>query len=398
MSQDQTRKREGRLSRWAGTLCQVLMGAAMGLWFAGRLFPLAEAGCPFGRYLLAMAWLMLSLVLGGLVQTVVHEAGHLVFGLATGYRFCSFRVGSWMLVKTDGRLGLRRMHLAGTGGQCLLAPPERTDGKMPYRLYNYGGVLLNLAAAALCGLLAWLCRGHWALAVLLEGQVLMALGDAALNGLPLRIGGICNDGYNALLCRRDPAALDSFWIQLRVVEQQSRGLRLKDMPAEWFALPTEEQMTNELTAVRAILAENLAMDKGQLEEAARLCDWLEGPGKALVDLHRSLLLCDRVFCALVLGRTDAALLARWDAKPQRKFRRQMRTFLSVVRTEYAAALLQEQDMAKAARLREEFERCARTYPYKGDLQAEWELLALAQAKTVPMKDRTGENEVCKIPK
>ena len=398
MSQDQTRKREGGLSRWAGTLCQVLMGAAMGLWFAGRLFPLAEAGCPFGRYLLAMAWLMLSLVLGGLVQTVVHEAGHLVFGLATGYRFCSFRVGSWMLVKTDGRLRLRRMHLAGTGGQCLLAPPEMPGDKMPYLLYNLGGALMNLAAAVLFGLLAWLCRGQWALAMLQEAQVLMALGDAALNGLPMRLGGICNDGYNALLCRRDPAALDSLWIQLRVVEQQSRGLRLKDMPAEWFALPTEEQMTNELTVALAVLAENRAMDTQNLEEAERLCIWLEEPAKAVMGLYRSLLLCDRVFCALVLGQMNEALLARWDAKPQRKFRRQMRTFLSVVRTEYAAALLQEKDPAKAGRLRTEFERCARNYPYPGDVESERELMALAQAKTVPMKDRTGENEVCKIPK
>lgn len=377
MAKEQTKKRGRRLSCWSGSLCQVLMGAAAGFWFACRLFPLAEAGISFGRYLLAMAWLMLALVLAFLAQTVVHEAGHLVFGLATGYRFCSFRVGSWMLVKAEENLRLRRMKLAGTGGQCLLAPPETPGDAMPYLLYNLGGALMNLAAAALCGLLAWLCRGQWALAVLLEAQALMALGDAAINGLPLRLGGICNDGYNALLCRRDPAALDSLRIQLQVAERQSRGQRLKEMPEEWFALPTEEQMTNELTAVRAILAENLAMDKGQLEEAARLCAWLESPGKAVVDLHRSLLLCDQVFCALVLGQVDDALLSRWNAKPEWKFRKQMRTFLSVVRTEYAFALLWEKDQAKAARLRTECEHCARRHPYPGDAQSELELLALA---------------------
>ena len=30
------------------------------------------------------------------VQTIIHEAGHLVFGLLTGYHFSSFRIGSFM--------------------------------------------------------------------------------------------------------------------------------------------------------------------------------------------------------------------------------------------------------------------------------------------------------------
>ena len=37
-------------------------------------------------------------------RMALHEGGHLAAGLATGYGFVSFRIGSIMLLKKDGRL------------------------------------------------------------------------------------------------------------------------------------------------------------------------------------------------------------------------------------------------------------------------------------------------------
>ncbi|MDR3269990.1 MAG: M50 family metallopeptidase, partial [Peptococcaceae bacterium] len=61
------------------------------------------------------------------VQLIVHEAGHRVCGLLTGYRFLSFRVFRWMIVKRDDTLQLKEFSLKGTMGQCLLVPPDRID-------------------------------------------------------------------------------------------------------------------------------------------------------------------------------------------------------------------------------------------------------------------------------
>ena len=132
------------------TLCMVLFGAALGI-FAGKdLFEIVE-GVSFGEYLLHVAWLIVMMTAAFYLQTILHEGGHLVCGLLTGYRFVSFRIGSWMVQRENGRLRFHRYTLAGTAGQCLLAPPELTEGKIPYKLYNLGGVLANLLAAALAG-------------------------------------------------------------------------------------------------------------------------------------------------------------------------------------------------------------------------------------------------------
>ena len=42
---------------------------------------------------------MLFFIIGYLLHIIVHEAGHMVCGLATGYRFVSFRVASLMWEK-----------------------------------------------------------------------------------------------------------------------------------------------------------------------------------------------------------------------------------------------------------------------------------------------------------
>ena len=57
-----------------------------------------------------------------------------------------------MLLKKDGRLQFCRYQLAGTGGQCLLAPPPWREEGFPSLLYNLGGPAANLLSAALCGL------------------------------------------------------------------------------------------------------------------------------------------------------------------------------------------------------------------------------------------------------
>ena len=53
----------------------------------------------------------------------IHEGGHLICGLLTGYRFVSFRAGRFICYRRQGKLRIGRYQIAGTGGQCLLGPP-----------------------------------------------------------------------------------------------------------------------------------------------------------------------------------------------------------------------------------------------------------------------------------
>ena len=337
--------------------------------------------CPAGvsRPLWALG-LAAAFLLALLVQITLHEAGHLVCGLLSGYRFCSFRVGSLMWMREDGgRLRLRRLRIAGTGGQCLMSPPEMAEGRLPVTLYNLGGPLANLLTAALALAPRGPAERGPLLSVFLLFFAVIGLFLAAMNGIPLRLGGIDNDGRNALSLGRDPAALWAFWVQMRVAEAQARGHRLREMPEDWFSMPGDEALQNPMTAAQGVLACNHLMDEGRLAEADRAIAHLLAVSRGLPGLYRGLLVCDRVTAEL-LGEARPAVLADFLSQGQVKFMGQMKRFPSVLRTRYLHALLAERDPAKAAAIRARFEKVAGTYPYPADIASERELMALGDAR------------------
>ena len=163
---------------------------------------------------------------------------------------------------------------------------------------------------------------------------------------------------------------------MKISEQIAKGLRLKEMPEEWFGIPEDDEMQNSMTAAMAVFYENRLMDQHKFEEAGELIDKLCSMNTAIVGLYNNLLACDRLYCELI-GNEDEQVINNLRTKEQLKFMKQMKKFPSVLRTEYAFSLLYEKDMTKVNQIKEQFEKCAATYPYASDIESERELLQIA---------------------
>lgn len=372
-------KKPGSAGRtWVSVLFSLLLGAAAGIlilnymehYSGERRFP--------GEAFLLFALCLFSFYIALLFQTVIHEAGHLVFGLLTGYRFLSFRIFSWILVKEDGKLRFRRYSLAGTGGQCLMIPPELQNGSMPVLLYNYGGAILNLITAALFFALSFLLPASSFFRLFLHLLALTGTFVAVTNGVPLHLGPVDNDGSNALSLLRSREAVRAFWIQLKVNEQVAKGVRIKDMPEDWFVLPSEEELrTSSLSAGIGVLAASRLMDQHRFSEADALMERLLGMESRLSGLYRSQMLCDRIFVELI-GPNRSELLESYLSTEQQKLMKAMKSSLSVLRTSFALALLSERDSAKAEKIEADFDRVAARYPYPCEAEGERELMQFAR--------------------
>ena len=142
----------------------------------------------------------------------------MVFGLLTGYKFSSFRVFNWVLMRKNGKFQLKRYTIPGTGGQCLMIPPELVDGKMPCFLYNMGGCIFNALTVIACVALS----GVLPPAVWIIGAV-FGIILVAMNGIPRRKN-ISNDGSNALSLGKDPEAMRAFWQQMKMAEAMVKRL------------------------------------------------------------------------------------------------------------------------------------------------------------------------------
>ncbi len=370
------KKKTSRIGEILAVLIYLIIGGVCGILITDTMNTLPLGEDLFWELLLFAASLLL-LVLVLYLSTLLHEGGHLIAGLLSGYGFSSFRIGNLMIVKEGGKLRFRRLSLLGTGGQCLLTPPPLVNGKCPYVLYNLGGSLSNLFFAALFFGLSFLCGALPFLRMLLLMAAFIGFAFALANGIPLRTGMVNNDGRNTLEMRKNPRALYAFWLQLAINEQTAEGVRLRDMKEEWFLLPEEESWDDALLSTIAVFCENRLMDAHRFEEARHLAERLLAHGEGVLGLYRSLLTADLLYLCALSGDKDAAS-ALYDKK-QKGFMKQMATFPAVIRTELALSLLFG-DKEKQKRTEALFERVKKTHPYTADIESEEELIALLYEK------------------
>ena len=320
--------------------------------------------------------MLVFLYLSFFIHIVLHETGHLIFGLMSGYQFSSFRIGTHMLMKENGKLVHRKIKIAGTGGQCLMVPPEMVDGKFPVVLYNLGGSIINLVVTALMIPVFMAIDKSNVFALLVFLFIAMGAITGLSNGIPMRTKTVDNDGYNAISLGKSREAMRAFWIQMKTNEQLTKGIRTKDMPEEWFEVPSDDAMKNPMVATIGVYAASRMMDQHRFEEAGKLIDHLLKIETGMVALHRNLMICDQIYLELI-GQNRSDRVEALYTKELKKFMKAMKTFPSVIRLEYAYRLLAEHDPEGAAKSMAAFERVAVTYPYPNDINTERELMEIA---------------------
>ncbi len=337
--------------------------------------------------LLVVGLALIGIVVGLYINFILHEAGHLIFGLLTGYRFCSFRIGSVMLKKENGRLRLCRFSLAGTGGQCLMSPPEwKTEG-FPFVWYNMGGCLMNFILTALFVLLAVLFRESLLGRTLCLSIALAGLYCGLVNAIPIETETVNNDGSNLREIARNAKARYAFWLQLRLNQEISEGVRLKDMPEAWFCMPEEEELQNAIIVSQAILCCNRKMDEGKLEEAYEMMQTLLEKKTAMMAIYRALLHIDCAFCEMI-SENQSGRVEKWLDDTTKAVMNAMKRFPTTLRTQYAYDLLVNGDEEKAKRTKEAFDQMSKTYPNPCELVSERAYMELAEERWRLRKEET----------
>lgn len=368
------KKKKLDFSRYMGACITIVVGFLCGL-----IFVHYNNYIPKEHLWEKLIWplgMLVVLYLAMFFHMIIHETGHLVFGLLTGYRFSSFRILSFMFIKVNNKIQLKKLSIAGTGGQCLMSPPDMIDGKLPVLLYNLGGPIFNLLTAVFFLLLFFSFSLHPILAPASLIFSLVGIIFAILNGIPMRMGTVDNDGYNAYSMHNNQEALRAFWLQMKINESISSGQRLKEMPDDWFYLPEENAMNNSMVAVMGVFYCNRLMDQHQFSDAAKFMDHILHIPSGIVDLHRNMMLCDRLFLELI-GDNDPQIIDKLYTDNLRKFMKSMQSFPSIIRTQYAYTKIIEKDNQKADALFAKFQKSANTYPYPQEVIAEYEYISLA---------------------
>ena len=312
-----------------------------------------------------------ALAIAFVLHIIVHEGGHLVGGLLTGYRFVSFRIFSLTLLRRDGRYIMRRFNIPGTGGQCIMLPPEGDAAKVPFVIYNAAGVAANilLTAAAVpyffihsadSGMFAFLL----ALFIVIAG-----LWTAIINGIPMKINGMCNDAGNIRLMLRDMQVRRHFVLQLRAHALCQNGMRPKDFPQEWFNIPDSGEGYGLINVVTDMFAVAREIDRADYSRAHTMLTAIRDRCTTLPDMYEKEIDCDLAFTSLMLGYEDEAhALLTPDLTAY--IRRTASYSSSKPRLLCAIALHLEHDSQKAATILHDTETHRDRYIMRGEAEAD----------------------------
>ncbi len=330
--------------------------------FIGRILSALVSEEDTGAELLVLLCSFFGIMLFYFIFTILHEAGHLICGLLSDWSFVSFRVGSLTLVKRDGKIVRKKHTVMGTGGQCLLDPPDCAPEKCPFKLYLFGGGLMNLAVGAVFFLISALLPEAGKYAAQCAGTLSLAIG---MNNLvPMKLGGIVNDGYHIFFdidSGRNRAA-QYYMLKLNAV--------LTDVPS-FEDVPEKlindvlgfscEDLGNIGEANLFMFQSNIYEARGEYEKWREICERVSDSREAL-EIFRLGARCDLLYIKLLNGEEIGEL---YDAK-LKKYIKATLMYPSTRRLMHAYFLLHEKDAKKAEEEYAALTKNAETHPIRAE--------------------------------
>lgn len=146
----------------------------------------------------------------------------------------------------------------------------------------------------------------------------------------------------------------------------------KDIDKKCFEIDDNADFSNPLvTAIKAWESNYYAYCK-DFQKAKKCCEFLLNYKPNIVKLFENELKCDLLFYEIISGEDKNKINNLFaELKPYIKA---TNCFIARKRLMYAYALLFEKDLPKAEKLSSEFKKAIKTYPVKGEISAEVEMM------------------------
>ena len=147
------------------------------------------------------------------IHLISHECGHLIGGIASGYKFLYFQIGPLKILSDEGKVSFKwEKPLAG---QCVMIPdliyPVR------FKAYNLGGIFANFVIVILWFPLLSI-HSFWSSLLLIE-IILVGIKKILINIIPYKSSAAPNDGYIVMLLKRGAAVQKDYAMYLRLYRE-----------------------------------------------------------------------------------------------------------------------------------------------------------------------------------
>lgn len=319
-----------------------------------------------GGELIIMGLIILIAVLFLYVHIIIHEGGHLICGLLSGWKYSSFRVGNLTLVKQDDKIKCKKTTVAGTGGQCLMTPPECEPEKCPFFLYLLGGGLLNIITGGIALLIAFYVNST--VATILTVFAVMGIGLGVSNLFPAKMGGTMNDGYQIFIeMPGNPKSKASQYCLLasNAVLTNSESTDMLPEKLRNTILDFDySDLGNTGTANLYLYKATILFENGRYDEVKDIYERVnESPDT--IELFKKEARCELIYLE-IMGDCNAEKIEKLADKKQMEYIKATALYPSRKRLMYAYYLIYKNDTAKAEDEYKALVKTAESHPVKAE--------------------------------
>lgn len=281
--------------------------------FALLLIILSAAGCitlyvfavPKGEesvvYVISALLLFAGYLVGRFFHAFLHEIGHLLFGLCSGFRLYELAVGPFHFVKTGKHL---RFYVKRNryGGMVMMASKHADNLYRRYFTLTLGGVLFSLLTGAAWVAVAILLRNadYLLYSFLLPGAFASCY-IIAMNVFAFENDGTYSDGAVLTGIRRRDSQIELNVSLMAIQGMLCAGKSPREIERRYFyEVPEAENCVNrvQLENYRYIYE----LDSGNTEEAIRLSDAIAQDFNVVPEIYRPGILTDVFYTELVLKK------------------------------------------------------------------------------------------------
>ncbi|MDD2299125.1 MAG: hypothetical protein PHU69_05725 [Fermentimonas sp.] len=153
-----------------------------------------------------------GLILSDVIQTVIHELGHLFGGMLSGYYFLSFQIGNLKLCNNCCTNHISIQWENSVCGQCIMIPKSSTATH--YFLYNFSGILSNALLTIVLGFFAIYNHANANLTtyttVFIYSLVAIGFNKLLSNAIPYMNGSEPNDMAIILMLHKNVQTLTDY--------------------------------------------------------------------------------------------------------------------------------------------------------------------------------------------
>jgi tetratricopeptide (TPR) repeat protein len=243
-----------------------------------------------------------------------------------------------------------------------MQPPY--NKKANHRLHIMGGVILNASSSIMA-----MCIVLSSLPISFHGRFILilisfyGLGFSLLNGIPIHIIKISNDG-EIFRYLKDKSAAKSYYLQMNVTQKIKNGLTYKNLKEEILYLEKDADLTNAILGWHKVLEGYYYMDLRQWDKAIKCIEIFDNVISEIKQVQRITVLSEKLFIKLFTGNDTGEIETLYEET--KEMLRSDKADFHMLRIRFAYEFFMDNSEDNKEKIRREVDELRKSYPYKGE--------------------------------